>query len=119
MESHILKHRGMIHRPAQHRYTVADPLCQRCPHQRQPVQKTMHVILCLKISCSGAQMRQIASQRTHIFGDGHFVVVQDHQQIVQFADVVHPLIEGAISNHCRDDPRFSPQFLGPSHADRS
>ena len=66
-------------------------------------------------------MAQVAGQRAHILGNGHLVVVQDDQQIVQPADIVHPLVDhtagkGSVTNEGNHLSRFSPQLLGPGNA---
>lgn len=40
-------------------------------------------------------MAQIACQRTDIVGNGHFIVVEDDQEIVQLSDIVHSLVDHA------------------------
>ena len=41
----------------------------------------------------GAQAGQVIGDLPDVFGDGHLVVVQNHDQIVQLADIVHALID--------------------------
>ena len=57
-----------------------------------------------------------------IFGDGHFVIVQHHNQVVQVADVVHALIdhaagERAIPDDGNDLAGFFFQLFGACHTD--
>ena len=67
-------------------------------------------------------MAQIACQRTDIVGNGHFIVVEDDQEIVQLSDIVHPLVDHA-AGECTvaDDghhmARLPFQLFGPCDAD--
>ena len=65
-------------------------------------------------------MGQISCQCTDIFRDGHLVIVQDHEQVVQPADIVHPLIhhaagKSAIADHRHHKPGLMLDLFGPSH----
>ena len=81
-----------------------------------------------RIEAPRHQPREIAVERAHRRGDGHVVVVQDHEQIgVHHAGVVegferHARRHGAVANH-RDDMAFLPagfafQFRALRHAER-
>ena len=59
------------------------------------VQEAADIFLGRKIAVRGAQMAQIACQRTDIVGNGHFIVVEDDQKIVQLSDIVHSLVDHA------------------------
>ena len=67
-------------------------------------------------------MAQIACQRTDIVGNGHFIVVEDDQEIVQLSDIVHSLVDHA-AGECTvaDDghhmARLPFQLFGPCDAD--
>lgn len=67
-------------------------------------------------------MAQIACQRTDIVGNGHFIVVEDDQKIVQLSDIVHSLVDHA-AGECTvaDDghhmARLPFQLFGPCDAD--
>ena len=122
LEPHIFKHGGVIHGPPHKRLAFCDHIFQRGSHHRNTVQKAAHIIFGVKIDCCGAQVGQISCQRSHIFGNGHFVVIQDHQQIVQAADVVHALVDHAagkcaISDDGYHKARLFVNLFGPGHSD--
>ena len=121
VEAHILKHGRMIHCPAHHSLAVLDRRFQRWADDRHAIQKGTHIFLGIVIAAGGAQMAQVAGQRAHILGNGHLVVVQDDQQIVQPADIVHPLVDhtagkGTITNEGNHLSRLAPQLFGPGNA---
>ena len=122
LESHILEHCGMVHRTAQERFTIGECVFQRSAHQRDGIQKTAHIIFGINVGGGRTQMGQITSKRTNILRDRHFVVVQDHKQVVQMLDIVHALVDhttgkGAIADHCHNKPLLVMQLFGPCHAD--
>ena len=121
VEAHILKHGRMIHCPAHHGLAVLDRRFQRWADDRHAIQKGTHIFLGIVIAACGAQMAQVAGQRAHILGNGHLVVVQDDQQIIQPADIVHALVDhtagkGTVTNEGNHLSRFSPQLFGPGNA---
>ena len=121
MEPHILKHGRMVHGPAHHALTALNGGFERRTDHGDPIQKRPDVLFCINVTARGAQMAEIPCQRTNVFGNGHLVVVEDHQQVVQPANVVHPLVdhaarERAIANDGNHMARLPPQFPGPSHA---
>ena len=122
LEPHILEHRGVVHRTAQERFTIGEGIFQRGAHQRDGIQKTAHIILGIHIGGGRTQMGQITGKRTNILRDRHFIVVQDHKQVVQMLDVVHALVDhaagkGTIADHCYNKPLLMMQLFGPCHAD--
>ena len=121
LESHILEHRGVVHRTAQERFTIGEGIFQRGAHQRDGIQKTAHIILGIHIGGGRTKMGQITGKRTNILRDRHFIVVQDYKQVVQMLDVVHALVDhaagkGTITNHCHNKPLLMMQLFGPCHA---
>ena len=121
LKAHILEHSGVVHGAAHQRFCAHQRLFHRRTDQRHTVQKTAHIILGIIICRGRAQMGQIPRQRTYIFGDGHLVIVQDHKQIVQPADVVHALVhhaagKGTIANYCHHKPGLTLDLFCPSHA---
>ena len=122
MEAHILKHGGVVHGAAHHGLAVLDGHLERCADHGHVVQKAAHVLLGIEVAVGGAQTLEVAGQRTHIFGDGHLVVVQNDEQIVQAADVVHSLVDhaagkGTVADEHDHLPRLPPQLFGPRNAD--
>ena len=95
MEPHILKHGRMVHGPAHHALTALNGGFERRTDHGDPIQKRPDVLFCINVTARGAQMAEIPCQRTNVFGNGHLVVVEDHQQVVQPANVVHPLVDHA------------------------
>ena len=123
MKAHILEHGGMIHGPADHGLSTLDRGFQRRPDDRHTIQEGPHILLGVVIAACGAQMAQIPGKRAHVFGDGHFVVIQDDQQVIQSADIVHALVDhaagkGTVSDQGHDLSRLSPQLFGPGNAHR-
>ena len=121
LKAHILEHGGVVHGAAHQRFCAHQRLFHRRTDQWHAVQKAAHIILGIVIGRSRAQMGQIPRQRTNIFRDGHLVIVQDHKQIIQPADVVHALVyhtasKSTIADHCHHKPGFSLDFFCPSHA---
>ena len=121
IKAHILEHGRMIHGAAHQLFAVADGDFQRRADHGNAVQEGADVLLRVKISIGGAQMVEVTCQRTDIFGNGHLVVVQDHDQVVQMADVVHALVdhtarERTIADDGDDLARFSAQLFGPRNA---
>ena len=109
LKAHILEHSGMVHSAANQRFCAYQRLFHRCADQWHAIQKAAHIILGIIIGRSRAQMGQIPRQRTDILRDGHLVIVQDHKQIVQPADVIHTLVyhatgKGTIADHCHHKP---------------
>ena len=122
VEPHILEHGRVVHRPAQDALAALDGIFEGDTHHGHAIQEGAHIFFCIQIAVGGAQMVQIPSQRAHIFADGHFVVVEDHQQVIQPADVVHAFIdhaarEGTVADDGDDMARLAPQLFGPCHAD--
>ena len=121
LEPHILEHRGVVHRTAQERFTIGEGIFQGGAHQRDGIQKTAHIILGIHIGGGRTQMGQITGKCTNILRDRHFIVVQDHKQVVQMLDVVHALVDhaagkGAVADHCHNKPLLMMQLFGPCHA---
>ena len=119
-KAHILEHGGVVHSAAYQRFCADQRFFHRCTNQWHTVQKTAYIILGIIIRRSCAQMGQISCQCTDIFRDGHFVIVQDHKQVVQPADIVHPLIhhaagKSAIADHRHHKPGLMLDLFGPSH----
>ena len=119
-KAHILKHGGVVHSAAYQRFCADQRFFHRRTNQWHTVQKTAYIILGIIIRRSCAQMGQIPCQCTDIFRDGHLVIVQDHEQVVQPADIVHPLIhhaagKSAIADHRHHKPGLMLDLFGPSH----
>ena len=95
VKTHILEHRGMAHGPADRFFAVLKNAFDGRSDDRHTVQEAADIFLGRKIAVRGAQMAQIACQRTDIVGNGHFIVVEDDQKIVQLSDIVHSLVDHA------------------------
>ena len=120
LKAHILEHCGVVHSAAHQRFGTHQRFFHRCTDQRHTIQKAAHIIFCVVICRGRAQMGQIPRQRTYIFGDGHLVIVQDHKQIVQPADIVHAFVhhaasKGTIADHCHHKPGLTLDLFCPSH----
>ena len=122
VKTHILEHRGMAHGPADRFFAVLKSAFDGRSDDRHTVQEAADIFLGRKIAVRGAQMAQIACQRTDIVGNGHFIVVEDDQKIVQLSDIVHSLVDHA-AGECTvaDDghhmARLPFQLFGPCDAD--
>ena len=122
LEPHVLKHGGVIHGTAYQRFGIGQCPFHGRAHHRHMVQETAHIIFCIIVGRRCAQVGQIPRQRAHIFGNGHLVVVQDHEQIVQIFNVVHAFVDHAagertVADDGRHKARLVPQLFGPGHAD--
>ena len=94
LKAHLLKQSGLLVDAA------ADKLLAVLQHPDHGItdygdalERSLHVCLDVEILGVGAQAGQIVSDLADVFGDGHLVVVQNHDQIVQLADIVHALID--------------------------
>ena len=122
VEAHILEHGGVVQSAAHQGFSATDRHFQRRADHRHPIKEAAHIFLGIKVAVGRAQTLQITGQRTDVFGNGHLVVVQDDQQIVQPTDVVHSLIDhaagkGTVADDGDDLPRLSAQLFGPRDAD--
>ena len=122
LEPHVLKHGGVVHCPTDQGLALRKGFFQRRTYQRNAVQKAAYVIFGIKIRRCGTQMGQIPCQSPYIFGNGHLVVVEDHQEVVQVLDVIHALVDHAagkstIADDRNHPARLMPDLLGPGHAD--
>ena len=121
LKAHILEHGGVVHGAAYQRFSADQRLFHGYTDYRHAVQKAAHIILGIIIGRSRAQMGQIPRQRTYILRDGHLVIVQDHKQVVQSADIVHALVhhtagKGSITDHRHHKPGLTLDLFCPSHA---
>ena len=69
-----------------------------------------------------AQLCQIICHLADIFGNRHLVVVQNDNQIVQLADIVHALVDHAagkrtVTNDDHDLARLVLELFGAGNAD--
>ena len=95
LESHFLEHGGVVNSLPDGLFTGLQQLHHIAAHHRDALQHRFHVGFHMEIFGVGTQLGQIPSHRTHVFGDGHFVVIENHNKIVEGADVVHSLIHHA------------------------
>ena len=124
LEPHFLKHCGMIQRTPKCRFHRLDACLDGAAHDRRGVQERFYIPFCFEITRAGAQLGKILRHRTDVFGNGHFVVVEHDDQIVQATDIVHALIDhatgkSAVSHDGNDLARLMPKLLRLGHADGS
>ena len=75
-------------------------------HHRQPLQGALHVVFDFDIPRLGADIGEVPGHGAHVFGDGHGVVVEDHDQVaVEAPGVVEALVSQAAGEGAVPDDR--------------
>ena len=122
LEAHLLEHRGFVDAAADQLLAALQHLDHGITGDRDALKHRFHVRLDMGVFRVGAQLGQIVGHLADIFGDRHLVVVQNDDQIVQLADIVHALVDhaarkGAIAHNDHDLARLVFEFFGPGDAD--
>ena len=92
------------------------------PHHRDTFQRGLHLGLGMEILGVDAQAGQVVGDLAHIFRDGHFVVVEDDDQVIEHPDVVHALVDHAAGERAVADDghhlaRLPLDLFGAGNAD--
>ena len=122
LEAHLLKHRGLVDAAADQLLAALQDPDQRVTRHGDALECRLHVGLDVGVLRVGAQLSQIIRHLADIFGNRHLVVVQDDDQIVQLADIVHALVDHAagkrtVANDDHDLARLVLELFGAGNAD--
>ena len=113
LETHLLKHCGVVDAAPHQLLAALQRLDHRHAHDGDILQHRFHLRFGVEILGVGAQFGQVVGHLPDIFGDRHLVVVQDHDQVVEHAEVVHPLVDHAAGERAvaHDDDDFARLFF--------
>ena len=122
LEAHLLEHRGVVDAPAHQLFAALQRLDHDIARHRDTLQRGFHLGLNVEVFGVGAQFGQIIGHLADVFRDRHLVVVQDADQVVQLADVVHALVDhaarkGAVAHDDDHFARLAFEFFGTGNAD--
>ena len=112
----------MIDPAADQFFALLQHLYKITAHSGDFFQRRLHPGFGVEILGIGAKLGQIIGHLAHILGDGHFIVIEDNDQVVQCADVVHALIDhaagkGAVADDGNHLAGFPLYFFGTGYTD--
>ena len=122
LEAHLLEHGGMVDAAADDLLAALQHPHHARAHHRDAFQRGLHLGLGMEILGVGAQAGQVVGDLAHIFRDGHFVVVEDDDQVIEHPDVVHALVDHAAGERAVADDghhlaRLPLDLFGTGNAD--
>ena len=124
LKAHLLKHRRVVNSTADKLFAFLQNFNKVITDSGNFFKSRLHLGFCMIVLGVGAQLGQIVGHLSHVFGDGHLVVVEDNDEIVQRTYIIHALVDhaagkGTITDNCHDFSRLFLELFGPCHANGS